>query len=722
MERFNTAVPCLDEDDAALIDSFFLPGGILDPDEEDKKTTNDMSQFPSLHSAGFNRIPSNPWRNETYLGAAQGVPTLQSGLDRETTEYTTIPPPPGFSSGVENRAFFGLEKDSNLQSARIVRSEASVMMHDSPISNSEFHSRQLQQQLHPLSAGPMEVCPVSCIQDRIIRRPDPARRQAHAEVSSDAMVTDATDPEHTFGTRLYDTAVRSGTKIPPHINTARLETTNSFMVFAEHDDSLSANSPLPSPNAKGLLSSIKAATKIGETDSVEFDLQADDENEHVDDEEVDDIDDSTCDESTFPIEYLSFVKKSPRQDSLTSSVSSSDDDSEPEISRRNSYYNEEEEEERNGVDARYLDEGTLVQNSEVAVVVDIIDGASAGPRTAATESTGDDLVGVSCKGPGSKMRDAPYDAKPPSPVNTAMSAVPSTRTSQNDPSSQIGMSTIYIRERFDALKFSLTTIFPILDGHYVEWMQDLGEVLGTLTSPAWNLLEHILKILIKVLTIAGLLLFQLWKFALVEMIEEPTVTSCYVVFYFLPHCCSLIMTTLIVPHWTPNFVASTAVWLMCTTSSGGVLHPDTIELRNMPALIWERDGNINMALCRRPRDDLACQTILRILRYLLIVSLLVDGFSSEFGAILGVSGPSRLTAAFMMSLVRKSLISSPIGWVSWAVQVLFVTYHPASLFVDLFVLISGLSSIRLIRYLEARCLVEGNQEKSQDKHTSRASR
>jgi hypothetical protein len=68
---------------------------------------------------------------------------------------------------------------------------------------------------------------------------------------------------------------------------------------------------------------------------------------------------------------------------------------------------------------------------------------------------------------------------------------------------------------------------------------------------------------------------------------------------------------------------------------------------------------------------------------------------------MGVSGSSRLTTAFMMSLVRKSLVSSPIGWISWAIQVLLATHHHSTPLVDAFVLMSGLASIRLIRYLDA---------------------
>jgi len=102
----------------------------------------------------------------------------------------------------------------------------------------------------------------------------------------------------------------------------------------------------------------------------------------------------------------------------------------------------------------------------------------------------------------------------------------------------------------------------------------------------------------------------------------------------------------------------------------------------------------------RPQEQQICSIILKVLKSVLPVLFVADGFSSQFGTIIGVSGANRLTTAFMMSLIRKSLLSSPIGWVSWAIQVMMATYYHSWFLLDYFILLIGLSSIRLIRYLD----------------------
>ena len=103
-----------------------------------------------------------------------------------------------------------------------------------------------------------------------------------------------------------------------------------------------------------------------------------------------------------------------------------------------------------------------------------------------------------------------------------------------------------------------------------------------------------------------------------------------------------------------------------------------------------------------PEIKWACQKVLKSLRLLSPVLFLVAGFSSESFAIVGDTGAARLVTSFGLILIRKSLAASPIAMLSWAIQVL-VTVHYASLsFLDLIVLVVGLSSIRLIRYFEFR--------------------
>jgi len=93
-----------------------------------------------------------------------------------------------------------------------------------------------------------------------------------------------------------------------------------------------------------------------------------------------------------------------------------------------------------------------------------------------------------------------------------------------------------------------------------------------------------------------------------------------------------------------------------------------------------------------------------VLRYCLPIVALIDGVSYDGATMIGDSGASRLTTAFMMLLVRRNLAFSPIGWLSWAAQVLVATYVQAWAFRDMTVLIIGMSSFRLMRYFEQKRL------------------
>jgi hypothetical protein len=182
------------------------------------------------------------------------------------------------------------------------------------------------------------------------------------------------------------------------------------------------------------------------------------------------------------------------------------------------------------------------------------------------------------------------------------------------------------------------------------------------------------------------------------------------------------------PHWTPHMLTLLGVFALCNQVEAGTLYDDDISIFRLSGTLTtaaatesvnSAEGDANSSTDPRnrpqtsqqqpkghnhqiPRDERACRTILKILRFALPVFFLVDGFSSEFGSIMGISNASRLTTAFMMSLIRKNLVSSPIAWVSWSVQVLVATHFPEWKLLDHIVLVLGLSSIRLIRYLDGQ--------------------
>jgi hypothetical protein len=259
-----------------------------------------------------------------------------------------------------------------------------------------------------------------------------------------------------------------------------------------------------------------------------------------------------------------------------------------------------------------------------------------------------------------------------------------------------------------------------------QWLVDLKDVLATLVSKLLTTVRKLLATTTKALILIASFLFQVWKFSLIEAFEESSVTICYLVFYFMPNLCALLMRHLNLPHWTPHIMTWLGVSSLCHQVKAGALLQDDVSIFRLSGTLTATTGADGKGLSSssafgevtdppqqheqqyqeetKPRDERACRTILRILRFVLPIFFVADGFSSQFGTIMGVSGASRLTTAFMMSLVRKNLVSSPIGWVSWAIQVLVATYYPNWTFLDSIVIVVGLSSIRLIRYLDGQRL------------------
>jgi hypothetical protein len=193
------------------------------------------------------------------------------------------------------------------------------------------------------------------------------------------------------------------------------------------------------------------------------------------------------------------------------------------------------------------------------------------------------------------------------------------------------------------------------------------------------------------------------------------------------------------PHWTPHMITLLTVFPLCHQVKAGKLHQNDVSiyyligklLSTATTTILPASNNTTLSSkgvtsessssteiitqqnskelqeqqqqhdeVTRPRDEQICCNILRVLRFVLPVLFLADGFSSQFGTIIGVSGSSRLTTAFMMSLIRKNILSSPLGIISWSIQVMIATYYHSWDLIEYAILVIGLSSIRLIRYLE----------------------
>jgi len=264
------------------------------------------------------------------------------------------------------------------------------------------------------------------------------------------------------------------------------------------------------------------------------------------------------------------------------------------------------------------------------------------------------------------------------------------------------------------------------------WVKDVEEVFAVLTIQFLKITYKIVETTTKFLMIAASIILQMWKHSLLEALEEFNVTICYLVFYFMPIVCSLLMDWINLPHWTPHMITLMAVFSLCRQVKTGTLYRNDDSIFNLLGKLFisesysitkritQQNSNNNQHdnqeqqqgqehekdYVTRPRNEKICRNILKVLKFVLPILFLADGFSSESGTIIGVSGSSRLTTAYMMSLIRKNILCSPLGVLSWSLQVLIATYYHSWTFLDHVILVIGLSSIRLIRYLDAQPVVQ----------------
>ncbi len=260
------------------------------------------------------------------------------------------------------------------------------------------------------------------------------------------------------------------------------------------------------------------------------------------------------------------------------------------------------------------------------------------------------------------------------------------------------------------------------------WLVDMREVLSVLMMRLLDASQKHSRGMIEVVTVVLSFLFELLKFGLIEALEEfRGVTSCYMVFYLMPKTCVALMEYINLPHWTPHTVTWLAIFSLCQQVEAGILHetsniPMPSLLRKLvidsystkPAIISDDDvfskstkmqqhgpppRQQHDALSRQ-KDMQVCFLLLKTIKTVLPVLYMVEGFSSDFGSIIGARGTDLLAMAFVLSILRKSILSSPIAWVSWAFQILLAAFSPSCTVLDILVLLIGLSSIRLIRFLD----------------------
>mmetsp|Transcript_28017 Transcript_28017/g.76086 ORF Transcript_28017/g.76086 Transcript_28017/m.76086 type:complete len:293 (-) Transcript_28017:877-1755(-) len=273
----------------------------------------------------------------------------------------------------------------------------------------------------------------------------------------------------------------------------------------------------------------------------------------------------------------------------------------------------------------------------------------------------------------------------------------------------------------------------------IAWLIEIEEVFAVLLLRLVNAIGRVFLEITRALVMLFCFLFQMIKFGLIEAIEEfEGVTTCYAVFYLLPPTCVRLMDFINLPHWTPHIVTWMSIYSLCYLVKAGTLHETSdgsmlsllggISKTSSSRAATDSSNGVSLESSstlttiqrdpiphRKKRieeyntwDEHICYICLKLLKMLVPVLFLAEGFSSDFGTIVGAKSTSRLITAYNMIIVRKCLVKFPIAWISWAIQVLTATYCDSSLFLDFLILLTGLSSIRLMRYVDAHRR-QGNQ-------------
>jgi hypothetical protein len=699
-----------EDEDAALVDSFFLPGGILDPDVDE-----DDEELPGGIASPFEteprRVPSNPWssqsfqqdddedhggpREENFLTVEQGpqhlAPSNLFGDNSETPDPPAVRPPPGYTE--VNK--YDPNYNSTYTNSTINSQEEEM---GEPLDLQK--APQKSSYLPTLDLGTAPVAgPASPLHGRTIQRPRPPSADAGPHWGSDSKTSERKlMPSPTF---------KTGKRLEHRVSPGGLD--KLITEVTSLDFLLSPDIP----NAAGLhdASDGVAHAKVDQDDDEKSSINS---ISRIEDDENEDLEaDSVRTNSSIPLELLS-ISGIHKGDSLTSSLSTSTLNSDGEdalsvIDINGEQPTDELEE--------IVDHATCGSH-----VVGVVEDES-NPDDEDDGSSDEDIPPVDSNG---KENPSPYSHQSdreslsdrmqerwrtlsstfssvelPDAINRAfrmpdMQTVEQTRVYQL--LSKISTS---IAAHSAQMMATLRVIF--------QWMVDIKDVLTIWISQALSSLRVVLVTITKALILFASFLLQVWKYSLIEAVEEVNVTICYMIFYFMPRFCSLLMEHLNLPHWTPHLLTTVAVFSLCNQIKPGPLQEESASIFQRAEQSTDdqaKDATQSLtsqeAETETPRDERACKTILQILRYVLPAFFLADGFSSKFGTIMGVSGASRLTTAFMMSLVRKNMVSSPIGWISWAVQVVLATYYPSSSLLDQTVFVVGLSSIRLIRYLEGQ--------------------
>jgi hypothetical protein len=741
-----------DEEESALIDSFFLPGGILDPDEEEASSSLPAglaNSFAAGDGAGDvpRRVPSNPWSNQNgseeeeqeeevpdeplieeplqgiehrsgpqHPPAPRPIGTIKDSSNNNSTNVPKplIRPPPGYAE-YDRRQPYGNNSNNNNTTTNNIATENDRGRHS-------LDMNLVQNLQLPSSSrlGTIDGSQITPAHNRAIQRPRTIIDTTTAPEDDTGQSPPPPPPPPGWSTPGISIALEKSLPSHAYKKKTNLEFRESPGALEKRLIDVSSLEPCPRDHHLHLVKR-NAPNKTTARQEDERSGSRGSQDDHDDDHEAEEGEEENSVRSNYsiPFELLS-VGGIHKGDSMTSSLSFST------CAGSDGGENQEE----GGVldiDRELEDELEKIANHR-ADKSEIVGGGGSLEKLSPSHYN-DDTPGTGFQTKNHENRCS-SESQPADDIRVRMYnkftlglvwIMSAFRIPENVIRDFKRRNLQRIRQS-RTFKFMTRVAITILlwNSQLFQWTLDIKEIFGIWISHVFASLRVVLVTTTKALILLTSFLFLIWKYSLIEAVEETNVTICYMVFYLMPCFCSLLMEFVNLPHWTPHVITSVAVFSLCNQIKPGPLQPkeaalifqladpsggDSLKESNGASSQGEEVQNNE-----NPRDERACRSILRILRYVLPTFFVADGFSSEFGTIIGVSGSSRLTTAFMMSLVRKNSISCPIGWVSWAVQVLLATYYSPSSMLDQVILVVGLSSIRLIRYLE------GKRSKEKSRH------
>jgi hypothetical protein len=195
---------------------------------------------------------------------------------------------------------------------------------------------------------------------------------------------------------------------------------------------------------------------------------------------------------------------------------------------------------------------------------------------------------------------------------------------------------------------------------------------------------------------------------------------------FTPMFCDVLMNGLFsircifLPQWTPHIISNLVIYWLCRDASKNHV----------------RKGKMQST-------EIAMQFLRRYLPlYFVVTCFLMDGFGEENSGIMLLPLPQRFIFAYMLVILDRGLLLSPVAWVSFALQVLLVYYFscphclPPSArprgssvtptwymmlketCIIIFVPILGLASIRLVGILEGPAQTMKSMQQEHPQHKS----